>query len=148
MKKWIQYGLFGGVGGLAIGFITSLIFSAMAGTGHYYPSTPMFIEGFDTELGAVTMSALVWAIIGILSAVSQVVFEKIEGSLLKSTAIHFAIVYPTILVIGYFAGWFSGWEVLVPMTISFVIIYALVWIVSYFYYRNEVEKMNERLRVK
>lgn len=147
MKKWLNYLLFGSLGGLAIGFTTSLIFSAMVGTGRYYPSTPMFLERFDTELAAISVSALLWILIGILSAMSQIIFEKIEGSLLKSTVIHFFIIYPGVLVIGFFSGWFSGWDALLPMTISFIIIYAIVWGISYLYYKKEIEKMNERLRV-
>ena len=66
IKKIAKRGIDGITYGVTIGMILSLIFSYLAGSSSYYPSTPAFVAGFNNNLTATLISVLLWMVIDIL----------------------------------------------------------------------------------
>lgn len=84
---------------------------------------------------------------GWLFAVSPLLFEIRSLNLLQQTALHFFTVMVAYFVLAYGIGWIpqGGSNILIFIAITLVI-YAVIWIGFYMYFRNESRKMNEALK--
>ena len=64
MKKYVKYTIgFSGIGVL-IGLAISLVFNYLNGSTTYYPSSPNFVNQFAHPLNSVTVSVILWMLIG------------------------------------------------------------------------------------
>ena len=133
--------------GIVGGLLLSVLFSSIHSRTNYYPSTPIFMNRFETQVGAMIVSIIIWGLFGIMSYLSSLIFEKIEGSLMKLTILNFLATYLTITPLVYLAGWFPfKIEFLFSYTLFYVIIYCIIWCVIYFQIKRELSEMNDSLK--
>ncbi|MDR0879186.1 MAG: DUF3021 domain-containing protein [Clostridioides sp.] len=130
-----------------IGTILALIFSYASHSNSFSPSSPEFIKLFSTELNAMSVSIVLWSLLGITFTLSSLIFTETEWSITKMTVIHFCITYFIFMPLAICAGWFplSIWSVLVT-TIIFIFIYFVIWSISIRIARKEIFLLNGKLK--
>lgn len=139
IKKIAKRGIDGITYGVTIGMILSLIFSYLAGSSSYYPSTPAFVAGFNNNLTATLISVLLWMVIGLFSAYSSIIFELENISLWIKTVIHFCLVYAIVLAVGIYLKWFTS-SGFILVTISFIVVYIAIWVAIFFITKSDIKK--------
>lgn len=144
IKKIAKRGIDGITYGVTIGMILSLIFSYLAGSSSYYPSTPAFVAGFNNNLMATLISVLLWMVIGLFSAYSSIIFELENISLLIKTVIHFCLVYAIVLAVGVYLKWFTS-SGFILVTISFIVVYIAIWVAIFFITKSDIKKINQQI---
>lgn len=144
IKKIAKRGIDGITYGVTIGMILSLIFSYLAGSSSYYPSTPAFVAGFNNNLTATLISVLLWMVIGLFSAYSSIIFELENISLLIKTVIHFCLVYAIVLAVGIYLKWFTS-SGFILVTISFIVVYIAIWVAIFFITKSDIKKINQQI---
>lgn len=140
IKKIARLGINGITYGVTVGMILSLIFSYLAGSSSYYPSTPAFVAEFNNNLTATLISVLLWMVIGLFSAYSSIIFELENISLLIKTVIHFCLVYAIVLAVGIYLKWFTT-----LVTISFVVVYTAIWVITWLTIKNDIKRINKQI---
>ncbi|MGD1815545.1 MAG: DUF3021 domain-containing protein [Pleomorphochaeta sp.] len=128
--------------GISIGVFISLFINVLLSTSYFSIPTPALVGKLGSNL-ATFISLLGFGFIGIFSNLSGFVFNKEEWSLLKATIIHFILLQILLLLIGYIFSWLSYYFTLV-LPISFAV-YLIIWLVSFFHYKNEVSKLKSKL---
>jgi len=147
MKKVIKNAIHGMQTGVVLGLLISLFFNYLYGSNHYYPSSPQFSEYFAHPLNAILISIILWAIIGLLFSLGAAVFEIENWSLLKRTIINFFIYYLGFTPLAIIAGWFPiNPYYLISFTITFILIYVIMWLVNVSVSRHQVKKINKRIK--
>ena len=142
-KKTIRRGLFGLPIGIAIGFVITLIISACVGDGFFYPVAPELIGTMGNELNAVILQTVLCAVMGAGFAAASVIWELDSWSLAKQSGIYFLIISVIMLPIAYFANWMKHTVVgVLSYAGIFVAIFATVWLVQYFIWKQKIKKMN------
>lgn len=84
---------------------------------------------------------------GMIPCGAATVFEIESWGITKSTVIHAAITLATILAIELPMKWFEpGPEFAVAMLI-YIVIYAIIWLSNYLYWKHTVKEMNAQLEL-
>lgn len=146
MKKLFSQIINGSAMGISIGLIVSLIFSYLYGGMAYYPSSEKFIMHFSNKLNAISISIILWALMGITWNLSRNVFKIYKWNLLKQTIVHFLISFTCFTFLACLAGWF-------PLTVAcftiytllFVAIYLLIWFIARYQTLKWIKKANQKL---
>lgn len=140
MKKIYQ----GFTTGIFIGIIISTIFSTIYEIGEFRIAAPEYYTKFNNELIATIFAFIMFGLIGVLSTLASEVFKKIDN-LLKATIIHYILMIIIIFSIGYFMKWFS-FSHLLSGIFSITIVYILIYSIIYFFEKNKINKINEKLK--
>lgn len=147
MKKTIKNSIYGMQTGIVLGLFISLVFNYLYGSTHYYPSSPQFSEHFTNSLNAVLVSIILWATIGLLFSLGAIIFEVENWSLLKRTIINFFIYYLGFTPLAILAGWFPlNIYYLISFTITFILIYIIMWLVNVAISRHQINEINKRIK--
>jgi len=148
MKKIIiQRGLTGIPLGIAIGYIITVIMSLIFGEGSYNAVMPQVVEQVGSEMTAIVVQLLLWALLGGASAASSAIWEADNWSIFKQTGLYFLLLAITLLPISYFMHWME--RSLMGFLIysgGFVVIFIIMWLIQYLVWKHKVKKMNEKLR--
>lgn len=84
---------------------------------------------------------------GLIPCGAVIVYELESWGLTKSTVVHASITLATILLIDLPMKWFSpGREFVLAMAI-YVVLYAIIWLCNYMYYKRTVREINDRLNI-
>ena len=83
MKKYVKYSIGFSAIGVLIGLAISLVFNYLNGSTIYYPSSPNFVNQFAHPLNSVTVSVILWMLIGCVFGFGSLIFELKNWSLLK-----------------------------------------------------------------
>lgn len=146
-KQMIKRGLIGLPVGMAIGFLITILISACAGDGHYYPVTPELTAAMGCELNAVIWQTALCAVMGAGFAMASLIWEIDTWSLARQSGVYFLIACLLVLPIAYIANWMehsvAGFLSYVGI---FVGIFAVTWLSQYLLWRGKVKKMNARVR--
>lgn len=132
--------------GIGIGFTLNLIFSFLYG--EYYPGVPSFLNQYHTRLTAVSFESLIYAGLGIIQIYSEDIINNEKRSLLSNTLIHFSIISLPLLAAAYILHWTRNILGLVSIGISILIVYFIIWILSYLSIKAEIEKINNTISNK
>jgi len=139
-------GLLGIPLGIAIGFIITLILSVAYGNGEYLSARPELITEMGSEINAVLLQTGLSALIGFGFAASSVIWQLEDWSLAKQTGIYFLINALVMLPVAWFARWtersFKGIAIYFG---TFVVVFIIIWAIQYFFWRQKIKKMNEKL---
>ena len=142
LKKIIS-GAFIGVG---IGFTLNLIFSFL--NGEYYPGIPSFLNQYDSMLIAITVQTLIYMSLGIIQSFSTDIMNNQKRSLLSNTIIHFSIIFLPLLVVAYILHWGRNLLGLLVIGFSILVVYFIIWIVSYLSIKSQIDKINQTILKK
>jgi hypothetical protein len=146
-KEFMLRGLLGIPIGITIGYLITIILSALYGDGSYSACVPQLTEFTGSEINAVILQAVLCGVLG-FSFGSTCIFWKIERwSLAKQSGLFFLINSLVMMPIAYINYWmdhslggFLGYFG------TFAIIFAIVWVVFYLIARRDVDQMNDRLK--
>ena len=142
LKKIIS-GAFIGVG---IGFTLNLIFSFL--NGEYYPGIPSFLNQYDSMLIAITVQTLIYMSLGIIQSFSTDIMNNQKRSLLSNTIIHFSIIFLPLLIVAYILHWGRDLLGLLVIGFSILVVYFIIWIVSYLSIKSQIDKINQTILKK
>ena len=142
LKKIIS-GAFIGVG---IGFTLNLIFSFL--NGEYYPGIPSFLNQYDSMLIAITVQTLIYMSLGIIQSFSTDIMNNQKRSLLSNTIIHFSIIFLPLLVVAYILHWGRDLLGLLVIGFSVLVVYFIIWVVSYLSTKSQIDKINQTISKK
>ncbi len=84
-------------------------------------------------------------ILGIVGYGGSVVYDFEEWSLDKATFSHYFVTFITMLIISTVLGWFPD-NTLFIVLIVFTLVYALIWLIQFLLWKNQIRKMNEDLK--
>ena len=145
-KKVIQRCLLGAPIGVLISLLITIIISYAIGDGAFHAVTPELSAECGSEINAVAVQTACSLLYGAAWAGASVIWEIEDWSLLKMTAVHFAVSSLSALPIAYFLHWmdrsvagFLGYFGI------FIAIYAGVWCSQYFSIKSRLKKINEAL---
>lgn len=145
-KKVLKVGTLGFFIGVFIAVLIPIIISYIIGTGSYYPIVPDFINQCGSEINAATIQYLLSGIMGFGIAASSVIYTIEKLSILKQSAIHFAILSLSILPVAYICHWTEHSIVgIVKYFLVYIVIYIIIWIIEYFFWKRKIKKLNEKL---
>lgn len=146
-KQMIKRGLIGLPAGVTIGFLITIIISACAGDGSYYPVTPELTAAMGNELNAVILQTFLCAVMGAGFGMASLIWEIDTWSLVRQSGVYFLIACLLVLPIAYVANWMehsvAGFFSYVGI---FAGIFAVTWLSQYLLWREKVKKMNARVR--
>lgn len=132
--------------GIDIGLFISILFSYLSGRSVYQPAPDRFLEIFANEINAMLVSVFIWAAIGTLFSITSLIFTHTEFSISKMTLLHCIINYVVFIPLSIFAGWYSfGLVSLASITVIYVLIYFIVWLVFMFINKKHIEEINAML---
>lgn len=146
IKKAISRALIGIPIGIAIGYIMTIIASAIVGDGFYHAVMPELAVRLGGELKAVLIQIVVCSFYGIAFAGSSVIWEIDSWSLLKQTIVHMLIVS----AVCFPSAWLMRW---MPRNLSGIIgyvaiffaIYAVIWLSTWLFIRHNLSKINSNM---
>lgn len=144
--KYIKKIISGAFIGVGIGFTLNLIFSII--NGEYYPGVPSFLEKYDSTLMAVTVQTLIYMLLGIIQAFSTDIMNNQKRSLLSNTIIHFSIIFLPLLIVAYILHWGRDLLGLLSVGFSILVVYFIIWIVSYLGIKSQIDKINQSISKK
>ena len=144
--KYIKKIISGAFIGVGIGFTLNLIFSII--NGEYYPGVPSFLEKYDSTLMAVTVQTLIYMLLGIIQAFSTDIMNNQKRSLLSNTIIRFSIIFLPLLVVAYILHWGRDLLGLLSVGFSILVVYFIIWIVSYLGIKSQIDKINQSISKK
>ena len=146
-KQMILRGLFGFPVGIAIGYVITIMISAVWGKGFYLAATPQLINALGNELNAVILQALLSGVVGTGFAMASVIWELDHWSIAKQSGVYFLVISIILLPIAYVTHWMehslSGFLSFFAM---FLAIFMITWIIQYFVWKNNVKKINEGVK--
>ena len=149
MKKMIlRRCLAGAPIGLAISTAITIIISLNIGDGKYYAVTPELTADCGSEIMAVVVQALCSMLYGAAFSGASLVWNT-DWSLTKMTAVHFLICSAATFPTAYLMRWMnhSVGGVLLYF-VQFVVIYVIIWIISYMATKRKIEAFNKKIGAK
>lgn len=145
-KKIIQRVLIGLPAGIAISYLITIGVSLTLATGSYYPCVPRLTERFGNEITAVVVQTLLSAILGAGFAVSSLIWERDDWSILKQTGIYFAVVTPLMMLVAYVCEWMEhSVKGVISYFAIFLVIFVIVWLAQYLSWKKQIGKIDDRL---
>lgn len=145
-KKIFLRGAFGFPIGITIGYIITIITSAIWADGYYSPCVPELISTTGSEINAVILQALLSGLLGMGFAASSVIWEMENWSIVKQTGIYFGIVSVIMMPVAYFLYWMEH-SVMGFLSYFgiFAFIFIIIWLIRFFTSRRIVKRLNENL---
>ena len=146
-KQIIQRGLLGFPLGIAIGYVITIVISAIWGKGNYAPVTPELLETMGSVIDAVIFQAVLCGAMGSGFAMASVIWDIEQWSIAKQSGIYFAITSAIMLPVAYLANWMqhslAGFLFYFGI---FIAIFLLVWVLQYLSWKAKVQKLNARVQ--
>jgi hypothetical protein len=148
-KQIINRALFGIPSGIAIGYLVTIIISALFAKGHYSSAPPELIERMGNEINAVILQTFLCAVMGAGFAASSVIWEIENWSIAKQSGIYFVIISLITLPIAYFANWMEhSLAGFISYFGIFIAIYLVVWLIQYLFWKRKVKAINDKVKEK
>ena len=149
IKKIIHYIIRFSVEGTFIGLVVSIFLNYSSKSSAYYPSNPSFTTKFATPLDAMTVSVILWALMGLVFGFGSFVFAIRQWSLLKKTIVSFIIYYIGFTPLAFLAGWFTLNIVnFMIFTGLFILIYVTIWFIRSYQVIREIREINNKIKKK
>lgn len=145
-KKAVLRGLIGVPLGIAMGYLITIVISLGWGQGRYVACMPELTALAGSEAGAVAIQAVLCGVLGAAFAMCSVIWEMERWSLLKQSAIYFAITALVMLPVAWLCGWMehSASGVAIYMGV-FAGIFAVAWMAQYLLWRGKIRHLNRRM---
>lgn len=112
----------------------------------------LWIIGMQGELSAeenirlLILYLVVSGIYGMLAMGTSVVYDIESWSIMKATAVHFVVTLLGFYALGMLEGWLKFGDVIFfIMTVAFVVIYVIIWLVQYLSLKHSVANLNRQL---
>lgn len=145
-KKALLRGLLGVPLGMAMGYLITIVISLGWGQGQYVACMPELTALAGSEAGAVAIQAALCGVLGAAFAMCSVIWDMERWSLLKQSAVYFAVTALAMLPVAWVCGWMehSAGGVALYMGI-FAGIFAVAWVTQYMLWRGKIRRLNRRV---
>ncbi|MCR5488014.1 MAG: DUF3021 domain-containing protein [Lachnospiraceae bacterium] len=120
--------------GIVVGMIVGIIMWMLANPGN--PEGRSFV-----------LHMIASGIHGMIPCGAMTVYAIESWGLTKSTLVHAAITLATILLIELPMKWFTWSLDFVAAMVIYVVIYAIIWLSNYLYWKHTVNEMNDQLEI-
>ena len=128
--------------GILIGLILSIFFSYHFSAELYLPLSPNSAVG---RWMVMLYCALVWGAIGVLFSLGSLLFQK-DWSLLRATLSHYLLMLLGFIPLATLAGWFPArLGFYLSLIVEFTLVYVIIWLVSYHFYKKQVQEINQSI---
>ena len=145
-KQLLARGIIGALTGLAIGQVVMIGISLCVGDGEVLSVPPLLALQAGSELTAYILQTLAVMLYGGCWAAASCIWQVERWSLLKQTAIHFAVSSLSALPIAWLTCWFPHtWAGCAAYFLYFLLLYGCIWAGNYLSIRARVRAMNKRL---
>jgi hypothetical protein len=134
--------------GVMISTIFALVNSFVVGDGMFHPVAPAMLEWASSGLAATFWQFILSGILGSICAGTSIIFEIDGWSLTKQTVVHFFALVVPLVSIAILCGWtgsFGFWGITFYL-LSALLIYFVIWVASYQYWKNWIRKANAQLK--
>lgn len=132
--------------GLSIGYLITIVISLIWADGYYASCVPELAERMGSEIGAVTLQALLCSILGMGFGGCSVIWEIESWGIAKQTGIYFLIVSLIMMPIAYVTYWMEhSIQGIVSYFAIFILIFAIVWVIQYSRAKHNVRHMNKKM---
>lgn len=128
--------------GIFVGAILSLVFSYINGEGNFLIYDPGFENLFNSKIQAAAVAIFLYGLIGVFSYLAAIIFRKVDN-LLYATIFHYVVINIIILTFGYIFTWFDN---LLSAVIMISIVYFVIYVVNYFFYKEKINKINNQIK--
>ena len=146
-KKLLFRSLFGAPIGVTVSMIITIIFSLAIGEGEFFPAPHELVDWCGNETTAVIVQTICSLVIGAVAGGSSVIWDVEKWSLLKQTAVHFAVISVPFFGIGYIVNWLPHYVYgAIGYVGAFVAVYVIMWGSIYFSIKAKIKKMNIHLQ--
>ncbi len=145
-KQLLNRGLFGIPTGIAIGYLITVICSAIWGRGYYSPCAPALVQTMGSEIAAVVVQTILCAIVGSGFAMASLIWELEHWSMAKQSGVYFLLISAIMLPVAYLANWME--HSILGFFLYFAIFSALwivLWGAFYLNWRWNIKKINAKL---
>lgn len=145
-KKIIFRGLLGVPLGITLGYVITIIISAIGAQGYYSPCVPGFVETVGSEIGAVIIQAVLCGVLGAGFSMASIIWEIENWGIAKQSGIYFAVISAVMLPIAYIANWMEHSVLgLLSYFGIFILIFIIVWLIQYLTWKTKIKKINSNL---
>ena len=147
-KKVFLRCLAGAPVGLVISTVITIIISLAMGDGKYYAVPPQLAADCGSEIKAVIIQAVFSMMYGAAFSGASLIWDT-DWSLMKMTVVHFLICSAATFPTAYLMRWMehSVGGVLLYF-VQFVVIYVIIWIISYMATKRKIEAFNKKIGAK
>lgn len=147
-KNLIIRAIIGAPIGLAVSTLITIIISLCTGNGDYYPAPHELVELCGNEISAVLVQTACSFLYGAAFGGASIIWDVEKWSLLKQTAIHFAVIAVSSFPIAFFMYWIPHhlYGALGYLGI-FIAVYVMIWLVMYFSIKAQIKRFNENLSI-
>lgn len=146
-KKLIARCLVGIPVGITIGYVITIIISAIWGNGQYLAVRPELVAFAGTQVKAVVLQLVLLAILGAGCGGASVVWDMENWSLARQSGVYFGVLCAVMLPIAYVAHWMEHTVRGVLSYVGiFVGIFAIVWLSQYIFWSIKIRRMNENMK--
>jgi hypothetical protein len=105
------------------------------------------IPAVNSEGRSLIVHVIVSGIHGLIPCGAATVYEIESWGVTKSTVVHATLTLAMILAIDLPMKWFTwGAEFAVAMAV-YVVIYTIIWLANYLYWKHTVKEMNDQLEI-
>lgn len=148
MKKKIIFRAFIGIPiGISIGYLFTIFISLLVGDGDFYPCTLEFVELVGSEIAAVSIQIVLFAIIGMAFSVTSLIWEIDEWSIIKQSFWVFLILAAVLFPIAYALYWMEHSLIgFVIYFLKFMIVMLIVWISRYLILKQKIKAINLKIK--
>lgn len=101
----------------------------------------------DDPVTAFLVNYLVSLLVGFAFAFGSAIYEVERWSMTKQTFLHFVLVTGTFIPGAVLAGWSKPELASILMYIGiFILIYILIWVVQYSFWKKRIQSINQKLK--
>lgn len=144
--KRIYEGLCAACIGISVGVLISLIISILTNT-VFNGTTQEFTQQFADPNQGVVLSMLVYAGLGVFSYLISFLYKNEKLGLTIVSIIHLVLSVTLLLSAGIYLHWFTlSLNEVFGFILFVIIIWLIIWLSFYFYYKAKVKKYNQMLK--
>ena len=91
------------------------------------------------------LNLVMGGMVGLINNGSSVVYDIEKWGTTRATVFHYTLTVVVFLTIALSMGWFEVDATLAIFMVIFTVVYALIWLYEYLYWKKTVDKMNRQL---
>lgn len=146
-KNMMMRGALGVPLGIAIGYMITIISSAVWGEGYYAPCVPELVKEMGSEINAVVLQAVLCGLLGMVCGAGSVIWEIERWSIARQTGTYFLLILAGMMPIGYVLQWMEHSAAGAAQYFGiFAIIFVVIWISQYVNVLWKIRAINSKLK--
>ena len=134
--------------GITLGLIVTIVFAYLTNQTFYQMIVNRFGNYANNSLDNLTVTVILWALLGSLFFVAALIFTIEYWSFLKKVIVHFFVTISIFMLIAYALDWYSlSIGSFVDQIMAFVVIYVLFFIHDKIQAKRNVAAINNKIKM-